>query len=144
MHAAIAAILLKFLEHSAPPVLCTCAGYMNMEGFIDLRPVMVMRGMEGPIKGRCAPVQILICQNLRNNLQHPNEYLRGATLRFLCRIHEEEILEPLTPSILQVTRFESGNVSFVQGCWGVSAMPTLCLVTVAPDTSDLSTVWAAC
>lgn len=44
--------------------------------------------------------QILICQNLRNNLQHPNEYLRGATLRFLCRIKEEEILEPLTPSIL--------------------------------------------
>ena len=44
--------------------------------------------------------QILICQNLRNNLQHPNEYLRGATLRFLCRIHEEEILEPLIPSIL--------------------------------------------
>lgn len=45
-------------------------------------------------------VQILICQNLRNNLQHPNEYIRGATLRFLCRIREEEILEPLIPSIL--------------------------------------------
>lgn len=40
----------------------------------------------------CLPAQILICQNLRNNLQHPNEYLRGATLRFLCRIREEEIL----------------------------------------------------
>ena len=44
--------------------------------------------------------QILICQNLRNNLMHPNEYIRGVTLRFLCRIREEEILEPLTPSIL--------------------------------------------
>eukprot|EP00877_Chromochloris_zofingiensis_P001624 jgi/Chrzof1/11462/Cz05g37150.t1 len=43
---------------------------------------------------------ILICQNLRNNLQHPNEFIRGVTLRFLCRIHEEEILEPLVPSIL--------------------------------------------
>eukprot|EP00798_Chlamydomonas_sp_ICE-L_P027157 gene27157-2393_t len=43
---------------------------------------------------------ILICQNLRNNLQHPNEYLRGVTLRFLCRIKEEEILEPLVPSVL--------------------------------------------
>ena len=41
---------------------------------------------------------ILICQNLRNNLQHPNEYIRGITLRFLCRIHEEELLEPLVPS----------------------------------------------
>jgi HEAT repeat protein len=48
----------------------------------------------------CEDVQILICQNLRNNLQHPNEYIRGMTLRFLCRIHEEEILEPLIPSIL--------------------------------------------
>lgn len=43
---------------------------------------------------------ILICQNLRNNLQHPNEYIRGVTLRFLCRIHEEELLEPLIPSVI--------------------------------------------
>ncbi len=46
------------------------------------------------------PLQILICQNLRNNLQHPNEYIRGVTLRFLCRIHEEELLEPLVPSVI--------------------------------------------
>ncbi|WIA09801.1 hypothetical protein OEZ85_009176 [Tetradesmus obliquus] len=50
--------------------------------------------------GKVLPEMILICQNLRNNLQHPNEYIRGVTLRFLCRIHEEEILEPLVPSIL--------------------------------------------
>ncbi|KAK8969188.1 Coatomer subunit beta-1 [Platanthera guangdongensis] len=43
---------------------------------------------------------ILICQNLRNNLQHPNEYIRGVTLRFLCRLSEVEIIEPLIPSIL--------------------------------------------
>jgi len=50
--------------------------------------------------GKLLPQMILICQNLRNNLQHPNEYLRGVTLRFLCRIKEIEILEPLIPSIL--------------------------------------------
>lgn len=50
--------------------------------------------------GKVLPEMILICQNLRNNLQHPNEYIRGVTLRFLCRIREEEILEPLVPSIL--------------------------------------------
>ena len=49
---------------------------------------------------KIAALQILICQNLRNNLQHPNEYIRGVTLRFLCRIREEEIFEPLIPSIL--------------------------------------------
>merc|ERR1719335_1678243 len=51
-------------------------------------------------QGKLLPEMILICQNLRNNLQHPNEYLRGVTLRFLCRIKELEILEPLIPSIL--------------------------------------------
>lgn len=51
-------------------------------------------------QGKLLPEMILICQNLRNNLQHPNEFLRGATLRFLCRIQEAEILEPLIPSII--------------------------------------------
>ncbi|KAM7513441.1 hypothetical protein LguiB_012316 [Lonicera macranthoides] len=51
-------------------------------------------------KGRVLPEMILICQNLRNNLQHPNEYIRGVTLRFLCRLNESEIIEPLIPSVL--------------------------------------------
>ncbi|KAG6488141.1 coatomer subunit beta-1-like [Zingiber officinale] len=51
-------------------------------------------------RGRVLPEMILICQNLRNNLQHPNEYIRGVTLRFLCRLTEPEILEPLVPSVL--------------------------------------------
>uniref|UniRef100_A0A061RS83 Coatomer subunit beta n=1 Tax=Tetraselmis sp. GSL018 TaxID=582737 RepID=A0A061RS83_9CHLO len=50
--------------------------------------------------GKILPEMILICQNLRNNLQHPNEFLRGQTLRFLCKIYEDEILEPLVPSVL--------------------------------------------
>lgn len=52
-------------------------------------------------RGRVLPEMILICQNLRNNLQHPNEYIRGVTLRFLCRLNETEIIEPLIPSIFQ-------------------------------------------
>ena len=50
--------------------------------------------------GKVLPEMILICQNLRNNLQSPNEYIRGVTLRFLCRLAEPELLEPLVPSIL--------------------------------------------
>lgn len=38
---------------------------------------------------------------LRNDLQHPNEYVRGSTLRFLCKLHETEVLEPCIPSIRQ-------------------------------------------
>lgn len=51
-------------------------------------------------RGRVLPEMILICQTLRNNLQHPNEYIRGVTLRFLCRLSEAEIIEPLVPSVL--------------------------------------------
>ncbi|CAN8301610.1 unnamed protein product [Cochlearia groenlandica] len=52
-------------------------------------------------KGKVLPEMILICQNLRNNLQHPNEYIRGVSLRFLSRLREIEVMEPLIPSVLQ-------------------------------------------
>lgn len=50
--------------------------------------------------GKILPEMILICNNLRNNLQHPNEYIRGVTLRFLSRLNEAELIEPLIPSVL--------------------------------------------
>lgn len=31
--------------------------------------------------------------------QHPNEYIRGSTLRFLQKIKEPELLEPLIPTV---------------------------------------------
>jgi len=34
---------------------------------------------------------------IRNDLQHPNEYVCGMTLRFLCKLQEPELLEPLLP-----------------------------------------------
>ncbi|KAJ2820684.1 coatomer subunit beta, partial [Coemansia erecta] len=38
---------------------------------------------------------ILICNALLNDLQHSNEFIRGTTLRFLCKLREAELLEPL-------------------------------------------------
>lgn len=36
------------------------------------------------------------CSNgIRLDLQHPNEYIRGNTLRFLCKLREAELVEPL-------------------------------------------------
>ncbi|KAJ1920904.1 coatomer subunit beta [Tieghemiomyces parasiticus] len=49
--------------------------------------------------GKLRQEMILVCNAIRNDLQHPNEYIRGATLRFLCKIHEPEILEPLLPTV---------------------------------------------
>ncbi|EFJ07199.1 hypothetical protein SELMODRAFT_448563 [Selaginella moellendorffii] len=51
-------------------------------------------------QGKILPEMILICQNLRNNLQHPNEYIRGVTLRFLSRLNEAELIEPLVHAIV--------------------------------------------
>ena len=35
---------------------------------------------------------------IRNDLQHPNEFIRGNTLRFLCKLREPELIEPLLSS----------------------------------------------
>ena len=39
-----------------------------------------------------------ISNGIRNDLQHPNEYIRGNTLRFLCKLREPELIEPLLSS----------------------------------------------
>lgn len=42
---------------------------------------------------------LLVCNAIRNELQHHNEYVRGCALRFLCKMNMPEILEPLAPSV---------------------------------------------
>ena len=49
--------------------------------------------------GKLLPEMILVCNALRNDLTSPNEYIRGSMLRFLCKLKEPELLEPLIPSI---------------------------------------------
>jgi len=49
--------------------------------------------------GKLLPEMILVCNALRNDLTSANEYVRGCMLRFLCKLREPEILEPLIPSI---------------------------------------------
>jgi len=40
-----------------------------------------------------------VCNALRNDLNHSNEFVRGSMLRLLCKLREPEIIEPLLPSI---------------------------------------------
>lgn len=49
--------------------------------------------------GKLLPEMILVCNALRNDLISPNEYIRGSMLRFLCKMREFELLEPLVPSV---------------------------------------------
>ncbi|XP_028966607.1 coatomer subunit beta [Galendromus occidentalis] len=50
-------------------------------------------------EGKLRPEMILVCDSFRRDLQHPNEFIRGSTLRLLCKIQYCEILEPLVPCI---------------------------------------------
>jgi coatomer subunit beta len=52
-----------------------------------------------PAARKLLPEMILVCNALMNDLNHPNEYVRGSMLRFLCKVNDEEILGPLIPSI---------------------------------------------
>jgi len=48
--------------------------------------------------------------------QHPNEYIRGGTLRAVQKIREAELLEPLVPTVrscmvsLELERNKQGSV----------------------------------
>ncbi|CEN62359.1 Putative Coatomer subunit beta [Aspergillus calidoustus] len=48
--------------------------------------------------GKLKQEMILVCNGIRNDLQHANEYVRGNTLRFLCKLREPELIEPLLSS----------------------------------------------
>lgn len=48
--------------------------------------------------GKLKQEMILVCNAIQKDLQHPNEYIRGNTLRFLTKLHEPELLEQLIPS----------------------------------------------
>ena len=49
--------------------------------------------------GNLLPEMILICNMIRNDLNHPNEFVRGSALRFLSKMREKDILEPLVASL---------------------------------------------
>ena len=55
-------------------------------------------GGQAPTR-KLLPEMILVCNALMNDLNHPNEYVRGSMLRFLCKVNDEEILGPLIPSM---------------------------------------------
>lgn len=44
---------------------------------------------------------ILVCNALRNDLMSANEFVRGSTLRLLCKIRHFKLLEPLIEAILK-------------------------------------------
>lgn len=60
--------------------------------------------------GKLKQEMILVCNALRNDLQHPNEYVRAATLRLVSKLQEPELLDPLIPSIRACLEHRHYNV----------------------------------
>lgn len=86
-------------------------------------------------EGQLLHEMILVCNAMKNNLTHPNEYIRGSTLRFLCRIREAEILESLIPSI-------TANLEHRHSYVRKNAVLTVAMIAEAfpdliPDAADL-------
>lgn len=52
-------------------------------------------------EGKLRHEMILVCNAIQHDLQHPNEYIRGNTLRFLTKLKEPELLEQMVPSVLR-------------------------------------------
>lgn len=51
--------------------------------------------------GKMRHEMILVCNAIQRDLQHPNEYIRGITLRYLTKLKEPELLETLVPNVRQ-------------------------------------------
>ncbi|KAI8869331.1 Coatomer, beta subunit [Ramicandelaber brevisporus] len=54
---------------------------------------------------------ILVVNALLNDLQSPNEYVRGATLRLLCKMRDPEVVTPLIPAVRECLKH---RVSYVR------------------------------
>ncbi|ELP88936.1 coatomer beta subunit, putative [Entamoeba invadens IP1] len=50
--------------------------------------------------GQLKPELILAINGLLQDLNHPNEYIRGVTLKFLCHVSERGILQPLVNAVV--------------------------------------------
>lgn len=61
-------------------------------------------------EGKLRHEMILVCNAIQHDLQHPNEYIRGNTLRFLTKLKETELLEQLVPSVMPCLEYRHSYV----------------------------------
>ncbi|KAF0895794.1 hypothetical protein E2562_016527 [Oryza meyeriana var. granulata] len=97
------AIMLLLYGETLPHLFLTVVRYVLLSEDHTIKKLLLLYleivDRREPKSGRVLPEMILVVGLLRKNLQHPNEYIRGVTLRFLCRLSEPELLEPLVPSV---------------------------------------------
>lgn len=89
-------------EKQSPPMLMTVIRFVMPVQDHTIKKLLLIFWEVVPKytpDGKMMQEMILVCDAYRKDLQHPNEFIRGSTLRFLCKLKEPELLEPLMPSI---------------------------------------------
>jgi coatomer subunit beta len=84
--------------------------------------------------GELKEEMILVCNALRNDLSHANEYVRGSTLRLICKIKYYRLLEPLKDVVLRnlshrhsyVRRNAVMAVYSIVKAFGMEVLPEAC------------------
>ena len=76
-----------------------------------------------------------MCNGIRLDLQHPNEYVRGNTLRFLTKLRDQEILEPLLDPARKCLQHRHVYVR-KNAVWAIASIYTH-LENLIPDAPDL-------
>lgn len=71
---------------------------------------MFLEGCPKSVNGKLLNEMILVCNALRNDLLHANEYVRGSCLRLMCKIKEKEIVEPLVQPLIQCLEHRNSYV----------------------------------
>ncbi|PHH71452.1 hypothetical protein CDD82_6499 [Ophiocordyceps australis] len=89
--------------------------------------------------GKLKQEMILVCNGIRNDLQHANEYIRGNTLRFLCKLREPELIEPLLSSARNCLQHRHAYVR-KNAVFAVSSI-YLHSPSLIPDASELITAF---
>lgn len=97
-------ILLILNGQAMPKLLMTVIRYCVTTRDHELKKLLSMY-WEVVVKydqfGKLLPEMILVCNAILNDLKHPNHYIRGCTLRFLCRVKDIEILQPLLSAVME-------------------------------------------
>lgn len=79
-------------------VLPCCAEDRTLQKLLLLYLEVISTGVD--IYGRVPLDKALICTHLRNYLEDTNDHIRRDTLRFLSRVGDVDLIEPLVASVL--------------------------------------------
>ncbi|KAF2496069.1 coatomer subunit beta [Lophium mytilinum] len=86
-------------------------------------------------QGKLRQEWILVCNAIRFDLQHANEYVRGNTLRFVCKLRDAELVEPLLQPTRQCLQHRHAYVR-KNAVFAVAAIYTY-LESLMPDAPDI-------